>query len=247
MSASTMATQLLMSRNRLLAALPDDERAKLAIDLARVRLVQGEVLFDPDERPNHVYFPLTGMISLVAPMNDGAAVEVATIGPEGAVNLIQGLGTGCVFWRAIVQIPGEALRIERARLQAIRAGSEAMRAVVGRYTEAFLVQILQLVACNALHAVEARLARWLLASRDCVGDDRLPLTQEFLAEMLGVNRTTVTQAARDLQRAKLIAYRRGQVRILDRAGLEHAACECQGRIRRGFDALLPPIVAVTCS
>jgi CRP-like cAMP-binding protein len=225
--------------NRLLAALPEAALADLSAHLTPVTLVQGEALFEPGDTLTHVHFPLRGLVSIVTVMADGTAVETATVGPEGAVGLVQAIGTGKVFWRAIVQLPGEALCIERTRLQAIGAVDEAVREIARRYTEAVLMQVLQLVACNALHGVEARLARWLLTCRNCVCDDRLPLTQGFLAEMLGVSRTTVTQVARNLQRAKLIAYRHGQVRLLDHPGLERCACECHARIRHGFDVLLP--------
>lgn len=234
-----MTDHLAARHNRLLAVLPEDDLARLSPHLTRVPLIQGETLFESGDQLSHVHFPLSGMVSIVAVMDDATPVETATIGHEGAVGLIQALGTGRVFWRAVVQIPGEALRIDRADLQVIHAGNAAVQVVVSRYTEAMMMQVLQLVACNALHSVEARLARWLLTCRDCVGDDRMPLTQEFLAEMLGVNRTTVTQIARNLQRSKLIVYRRGQVRILDRPSLKRAACECRTRIRQGFDILLP--------
>lgn len=225
--------------NRLLAALPDSVLIDLSPHLLRVPLAQGETLFEPGDTIADVHFPLSGMVSIVALMDDGTAVETATIGPEGAVGLVQAMGTGRVFWRAIVQLPGEALRIESSHLRAIGAVNDTVGVIATRYTEALMMQVLQLVACNALHGVEARLARWLLTCRDCAGEDRLPLTQEFLAEMLGVSRTTVTQTARGLKGAKLITYRRGGVRILDKAGLERCACECRTRIQRGFDALLP--------
>lgn len=246
-TAVAMTKYRSLRQNRLLATLLEEDIARLSLHLTPVPLNQGQVLFEPGDRLSQVHFPLNGMVSIVALMDDGRSVETATIGPEGAVGLVQALGTGRVFWRALVQITGEALRVDCTTLQALHASSPALREIVRRYTEAMLMQVLQLVACNAVHAVEARLARWLLTCRDCIRDDRMLLTQEFLAEMLGVNRTTVTQTARSLQRSKLIVYRRGQVRILDRAGLERAACGCQGRIRHGFDALLPPIVAVTCS
>lgn len=226
-------------RNRFLAILNPADLALLAPHLEPVHLSQGTVLFEPDTQLTHVHFPTAGMVSLVALMAGGDAVETASIGPEGAVGLIQALGTGVMHWRVIVQIPGRSLRIGRGPLIAAVAASQSLGEAFARCAQAQMMQVLQLVACNARHTVEARLARWLLTGRDCIEGDVLPLTQEFLALMLGVRRLTVTQAARHLQDAKAIEYRRGKVRILRLPMLEQASCECYALIRERFDQLIP--------
>lgn len=226
-------------RNRVLAALTSADLDRLIPQLEPVSLTQGALLFEPDTRLTHVHFPLNGMVSLVAVMQDGDAVETTAIGPEGAVGLVQALGTGQVYWRGLVQLSGRALRIERRHLQVAALANRSIGAVFASYNQAQMMQVLQLAACNARHPVDARLARWLLTSQDCVEGDVLPLTQEFLAQMLGVRRTTVTQAAKRLQRAGTIAYRRGVVRVLKRSALEQASCECHALIQRRFHDLMP--------
>lgn len=226
-------------RNGLLASLPAADLRLVEPHLSLVPLRTGQRLFEPDERIDSVTFPLSGMVSIMTVMTDGTEVETAAIGCEGAVGLVQGLGSRHVFWRALVQMDGQALRMDAVRFQQLARDSEALRVMAGRYTEALLMQVLQLVACNALHPVEARFCRWLLMCRDRAASDVLPLTQEFLAVMLGVNRTTITQVAKGLQTAGIIEYRRGMLRLMDRPGLERKACECHGLIRRRFQTLLP--------
>ncbi|HEY8565200.1 MAG TPA: Crp/Fnr family transcriptional regulator [Beijerinckiaceae bacterium] len=226
-------------RNVLLASLPAADLRLLEPHLSHVPLRTGQRLFEPDEVIDGVIFPLSGMVSIMTVMNDGTEVETAAIGCEGAVGLVQGLGSRHVFWRALVQMEGQGLRIDAARFQQLARDSEAIRVMAGRYTEALLMQVLQLVACNALHPVEARFCRWLLMCRDRAASDVLPLTQEFLAEMLGVNRTTITQVAKGLQKAGVIEYRRGTIRLIDRPGLENTACECHALISHRFRTLLP--------
>lgn len=187
----------------------------------------------------HVYFPQSGVVSLVALMRDGSSVEAATIGREGAVGLLTAAGARHASTRGVVQIPGRARRIEIARFRAVLEKSAALRDLLDRYTEAFLAQVLQTVACNALHSVEQRFCRWLLTCRDRTGADVVPLTQEAVAEMLGVQRTTVTAAARALQDAGLIRYRRGLIECVDLAGLHATSCECYDVVRGRFVQMLP--------
>lgn len=226
--------------NRLIAALDDRTRALVAPDLEPVPLARGAVLFHPGDDVAQVHFPLgSAVISLLAVLADGRAAEVATIGREGAVGGIVSGGHKPAFCRAVVQIAGQALRLPAARLQAAKDGAPAMRDLFARYADCLLAQVQQSVVCNAAHALEARLCRWLLATLDRVGGPDIPLTQDALAEMLGSQRSTVTPVAGELRRRGLIAYRRGEVRVLDRAGLEAASCECHAAVRRHFDSLLP--------
>lgn len=225
--------------NSLLQALPPEDLALIEPHLAPAALMRGDVLFEALDQMEHVYFPQSGVISLVALMRDGASVEAATIGREGAVGLLTAVGARQASTRGVVQIPGRARRIEVARFRAALDKSAALRDLLDRYTEALLAQVLQTVACNALHSVEQRFCRWLLTCRDRTGTDVVPLTQEAVAEMLGVQRTTVTAAARALQDHGLIRYRRGLIECVDVPGLHATSCECYDVVRSRFEQLLP--------
>lgn len=225
--------------NRLLVALPPDELDRLRPHLMPCALLRGDVLFEPDAPPEHIYFPQSGVIALVAVMRNGDAVESTTIGREGLVGCAAAAGLPGTFARGIVQIPGRARRIEITRFRTILADCPVLRDLIERYREALLAQVMQAVACNALHSVEQRFCRWLLTCRDRTGGSVVPLTQEAMAEMLGVQRTTVTAAARSLQSQGLIRYRRGLIECVDIAGLEAASCECYGVVRERFEELLP--------
>ena len=225
--------------NRLLAALPADEYERLSADATAVPLPVGKILHRPGEPPDLVYFPSSGVCSFTTRMRDGRIVEVGTIGREGFVGLSAHLGEPLQNVETIVQVPGEdalAVRLDMFRAELERGGT--LRTLVARYAQAFLALMMQSVACNALHDVPQRAARWLLMTADRTGD-RFQLTHEYLAAMLGVRRPTVTLIARDLQAAGLIAYRRREIVITDRAGLEKAACECYGVVKAQFDRLLP--------
>jgi CRP-like cAMP-binding protein len=227
-------------RSRLLAALAPDDRAALEPHLEAVALAVGQVLAEPGEPLAHVYFPETAIFSVIHRMADGAAVEVGTVGNEGLVGLAALLEAEASESQTLAQIPGTAVRLPAAVLVEAVAARPALRRLLHRYTQAYLTQVAQGAACNRLHGIEARCARWLLMTHDRVGGaDVFPLTQEFLAIMLGVRRSGVTLAAGALQDAGLIRYRRGGIRVLDRAGLEAAACECYGAVRRQYDRLLP--------
>jgi CRP-like cAMP-binding protein len=235
-----LARQLEHGRfNRFLATLPPHDFSLLAPHLHRIPLERGVMLHDVGEDIEHVYFPHTGMVSLVAVMQSGATVETATIGRAGVIGGSAGLGARSTIARAIVQLPGTAAWISASQFHAAAAQSPATRDLIVRYNDVLLAQVQQSVACNALHGLEARLCRWLLQTHDCIDGNVIPLTQEFLGQMLGVRRTTVTIAARLLQSAGLIRYRRGHIQILDRAALEDISCECYGMIRQNADKIFP--------
>jgi CRP-like cAMP-binding protein len=225
--------------NRLLAALDPDDFAQLASFLDAVELPRGKVLYETGENIQHAYFPHDSMVSLVTVMQNGETVETAVFGREGVLGFSSALVTRQSFGRYIVQLPGTASRIPLVRLRDAFDTSPAVRAVLLRFTEALLAQTFQTVACNAVHSVEARCCRWILSTRDRMSSDTLPLTHEFLAEMLGVQRSTVSLVTRTFQTAGLITQGRGVITITDRAGLEDVACECYGTIRRSFERLLP--------
>src|SRR5499425_749885 len=225
--------------NRFLSTLPPHEFSLLAPHLRTVTLERSVMLQDVGEEIEHVYFPHTGMVSLVAVMQSGATVETATIGRWGVIGASAGLGARWAVSRAIVQLPGAAAWLSAAQFHAAANECQAIRDLVVRYNDLLLAQVQQSVACNALHALEARLCRWLLQTHDCVDGDAIPLTQEFLGQMLGVRRTTVTIAARLLQSAGLIRYRRGLIHIVDRAALDEIACECYAVVRHNLDKVFP--------
>ncbi len=234
-----MTGPLAILKNRLLSALPSEDRALLAPHLSTVDLDKGRLLYEPGDLIDQVYFPNDCVISLMTLMESGAAIESATIGREGALGLMVAVAPRQSLSRAIVQAPGSALRIAAAPLHDAWKRSAALRDLVDRHNEALFGHAIQSVACNALHAVEARFCRWLLGCHDRIDSNTVNLTQEFLADMLGVQRTTVTAVAGSLQSKGLIRYRRGVVDILDRDGLEAMACECYGAVRRGYERLLP--------
>lgn len=222
--------------NRLLDALPAEELERLRPHLETVSLGLKEVLAEPDEPIEHVYFPINGAFSMIATMEDGQGVEVGTIGNEGMLGLAVFLGRETMPLRAISQVPGEAVRMRSDVLRELRPG-DRLHELLRLYTEAMFVFAAQSSACNRLHSVEQRASRWLLHTQDRVGRDEYPLTQEFLAQMLGVRRASVSEVAGGLQRAGLISYGRGRIRVLDRPGLETRSCECYGIIRAEFDRL----------
>jgi CRP-like cAMP-binding protein len=222
--------------NRLLALLGPDRARSLPLERCPLQLKQ--VLYEAHAPIAHVYFPLAGIISFVVTMTDGAVAEVATVGREGIVGTPVFLGAESASSKAFVQVPGEALRMPAESFRAALEENALLRRIVGRYTQALIAQISQGTACNRLHSVEERLCRWLLMTHDRVAGDEIPLTQEFLAEMLAVRRPTVTVIAGMLQRAGMIEYARGRIRIVQREALEQASCECYVAVRREFDRLL---------
>jgi len=223
--------------NRLLAALPADERNRLAPHLEPFPLHLKNTLHEVDEPIDYVYFPNTGVISLVSVMADGAIVEVATIGNEGMAGLPVFLGSASMSARAFPQIEGHAMRMRAEVFRECVDASSPLTGLLHRYTQALFNQIAQGAACNRAHPLEERCARWMLMTHDRVDGDEFLLTHEFLSQMLGTRRPSVTLAAGLLQKAGYIQYSRARVRILDREGLEAAACECYRVIRRGYDLL----------
>ena len=226
-------------QNRLLEALPAADLALIAPHLVSVDIERGRLLYDPGDRIDTVYFPIDGVISLMTLMENGAAIESATIGREGALGLMAAVAPRQSLSRAIVQTPTRALRMGAAQLHDAWEKSPPLRDLIDRHNEALFGHAIQSVACNALHSVEARFCRWLLTCHDRISTDTVALTQEFLADMLGVQRTTVTAIARSLQEKGAIRYRRGIVDIMDRGILEQATCECYGVIHKTYERLLP--------
>ncbi len=212
--------------NSILASVPAGERQRFRKLCSHVVLESGTVLQDPGGVIRSVYFPLSGMISIVAPLSDGAAVEVGVIGPEGVLGFEMLLGATIAANLAVVQQDGNGLRMDAKVFRKELERLPALKDATGQGALLFFDQVSQTVACNGRHSVEQRCARWLLMTRDRVGADSFSLTQEFLAQMLGVRRAGVSAAAGSLRRAGLITYRRGKVVVLDRRGLAAASCEC---------------------
>jgi CRP-like cAMP-binding protein len=225
--------------NRLLASLSADDQALITPYLTQVELERGRLLYDPGDPIDTIYFPQDGVISLMTLMDNGAAIESATIGREGALGLMAAVAPRQSLSRAIVQTPCRGAKISAVQMHEAWEKSPRIRDLVDRHNEALFGHAIQSVACNALHSVEARFCRWLLTCHDRISSDTVALTQEFLADMLGVQRTTVTAVARTLQEKGVIRYRRGVVDIINRPGLEAIACECYGVIRRNYERLLP--------
>jgi CRP-like cAMP-binding protein len=217
--------------NRLLGALPDEALALLEPDLRQLTLPQGVVCYGAGDPIDQVYFPLTGMISQLITTGDGDMVETSSTGREGAVGLQCGLGPRLSFTRVTVQIPGKFSAISAARFEHAASRSPALHDLITRYTETLWAEAQQNAACNAIHDGASRLCRWLLQCADRTGSEQLLLTQEFLAEMLGVRRTTVTLLAQELQKRGIVRYSRGRITILDRPALESHACECYATVK----------------
>ena len=222
-------------QNQLLAALERADYALLSPLLRTAYFERGTILQEQGAPVTRVYFPLNGMVSLVSVMENGHIVETAVVGREGTVGAFIGLGRSNAFARAMVQIPATVAVISASDFQSAVSQSERVRDLILRYKEALLGQVQQTAACNALHSLEARLARWLLQALDRTDEADLPLTQDSIAQMLGVRRTTVTVVAGRLQDCGLIRCGRGHIVVLDRAGLEDAACECYRAIRQRID------------
>src|SRR6202045_1009238 len=226
-------------RNRLLVALPSRNLKRLMPELECIRCDRGQVLMDADGSLDHVFFPDSGVVAVVAVYAGGSIIEMATIGREGctAVQAVFGAKTSSV--RLLVQIPGGAVKMSRAAFMRAMGSMPSFRSLMYVYVQACLEQVLVSVACNGAHSLKQRLARWLLMMRDRGDDDTLQITQDLLAEMLGVQRPTITNGARELEHAGLIARGRRQVTILDRQGLMGASCECYQLVRARVTFHLP--------
>ena len=217
--------------------LPQDDLDALTPELETVALETRQIVAQPREPVDRVYFPQSGVISLLTVAEEGGSVEVTTIGNEGMVGVATFLGATLSTTQAITQVAGTSLAMDTDRFLAVARESTALQQTLLRYAASLLAELSQNAACNRLHTNEERLARWLLLSHDRVGSDEFPMTQEFLGQMLGVRRATVTIAAGVLQQAGFIRYRWGKITIADRAGLEGAACECY-RVTRAEDERL---------
>jgi CRP-like cAMP-binding protein len=224
--------------NNVLASLPSKDFELLRPHLKPFELVHEELLFDTGETVNSIYFPHSGVISLVVGLADGQMIEAAMVGRDSLVSASSALDGRVSLNRGIVQVAGKATILDVETLRAVAAQSAAFRSILIRHEQALFAQAQQSAACNASHSVEARLARWLLRTRDLTGSDKLDLTQEFLAQMLGVRRTSVSLVAHTLQNAGYIRYRRGRVQITDLPGLQETACECYATVKAQSDRLL---------
>lgn len=225
--------------NHLLSAIPDAEWKRFAPHLTPVDLALGDVIYESSTEQPYVYFPTTAIVSLLYVMEDGASAEIAIVGNEGLVGIALFMGGETTPSRAIVQSAGQAYRMqaEFVRNEFFLAGP--VQQLFLRYTQALLTQMAQTAACNRHHSVDQQLCRWLLMSLDRLSSSEVSMTQELIANMLGVRREGVTDAAGKLQRAGVIEYRRGRIRVLDRPELERLSCECYGVVRKEFERLLP--------
>ena len=230
-------------QNHLFSVLPEDDYARLLQHLELVPLALGQALYEPGIPMRHVYFPTTAIVSLLYVMEDGASAEIAVVGNEGIVGVSLFMGGETTSSRAVVQSAGHAYRLKGQLLkdEFYRAG--AMQRLLLRYTQALLTQMAQTAVCNRHHSLDQQLCRWLLLSLDRLTSNQLVMTQELIANMLGVRREGVTEAAGNLQRAGLIDYNRGHITVLDRDGLEQRACECYAVVRKEFERLLPELPA----
>src|ERR1700719_925598 len=229
--------------NRLLLALPPSDFQQLMPALKQIRCEREQVLMDADSSLDHVFFPDIGVVSAVAVYADGSIIEMATIGREGCTAVQAVLGAESSSIRLLVQLPGGAAKMSRPAFTRAMESMPSFRSLMYAYVQAFLEQVLVSVACNGSHSLKQRLARWLLMMRDRGDDDTLQITQNLLAEMLGVQRPTISNAARELERAGLIARGRRQVTILDRQGLVGASCECYQMVQAHVAFHLPKTYA----
>ncbi|MDB5611997.1 MAG: Crp/Fnr family transcriptional regulator [Bradyrhizobium sp.] len=228
------------SLNHLLQALPPAEFEALRPQLQSVELARETVLVEAGAPLTHVYLPHSGIISMMVRLSEGQTVEVAMIGRDSIVGASAALGDGVSLTEAVVLLPGSASILDVASFRAAADRSGALRTLLARHEQALFAQALQSAACNASHTVEARLSRWLLRARDLVDSEALPLTQEFLAQMIGVQRNAVSIVAHALQREGILRYSRGNIEITDLEGLRETSCECYRAVKAQQDRLLKP-------
>jgi CRP-like cAMP-binding protein len=233
-----MPSRRSLKRNDLLAALPATERARLAPLLEAVSLPLGAVIYESGGAQGHVYFPTSGIVSLLYVMSDGVAAEIAVVGREGMVGIALFMGGETTPSRAVVQSEGSGYRLEAEALKTEFARGAALQRLLLRYTQALITQMTQTAVCNRHHVLEQQLCRWLLLSLDRLPSNELVMTQQLIANMLGVRREGVTEAAGRLQADGLIDYSRGRIQVLDRGRLEERVCECYGVVRREYHRLL---------
>jgi len=226
------------SENRLLAEIPDDDYERLLPSLQQVEFSLGEVVYEFGGKLDYVYFPTTAIVSLLYTMENGASAEMGLTGNDGVVGIALFMGGGTMPNRAVVQSAGGALKMKAKVMQDEFARGGRFQQLLLRYTQALITQISQTAVCNRLHSVEQQLCRWLLLSHDRLNTNELVMTQELIADMLGVRREGVTVAAGRLQDAGAISYVRGRIQILDRQKLEETVCECYRVVKGEFDRLL---------
>jgi CRP-like cAMP-binding protein len=232
----------MLQSNAILSSLSASDAAALRPHLKATHLQQKTVLYEAGDTINMVYFPIGAVVSLVVTFASGEMTEAAMVGRDGAIGISSALDGKLAMSRAIVQLGGDAMVCDQAAFRGAALQSESLIAKVMRHEQTLFAQAQQSTACMAHHEVDARLCRWLLRARDLSGSDRLPFTQEFLAEMLGVQRTSVTTVARTLQEAGMVRYTRGKIEIIDVDGLREGACECYETVREQYEQLLgaPP-------
>ncbi|AWV05489.1 Crp/Fnr family transcriptional regulator (plasmid) [Burkholderia sp. JP2-270] len=234
-----MENKLRPEENHLLGAFPQAELARFARHLVRVELPLGRVVCESGNHLNHVYFPTTSIVSLLYLTQDGASTEIAVVGNDGLIGIPIFMGGETTPGRCVVQNAGQAYRLEARILKDEFDRAGAIQQLLLRYTQALIAQIAQTAVCNRHHSIDQQLCRWLLHSIDRLPSNQLKMTQDLIANMLGVRRASVTQAAKKLQDAGLVRYSYGHIEVLDRPGLETRACECYGVVKREFDRLLP--------
>jgi CRP-like cAMP-binding protein len=232
------------NENHLLAVLPEAEWARLSPHLMLVDMPLGQVVYESGDRLDHVYFPTTSIVSLLYVMEDGASAEIAIVGNEGLIGIALFMGGETTPSRAVVQSAGRAFRLDARLLKEEFHRAGPMQRLLLRYTQALITQMAQTAVCNRHHSIDQQLCRWLLLSLDRLGSNELRMTQELIANMLGVRRPGVTEAAMKLQDAGLIRYSYGHIAVLDRPGLEKRVCECYAVVKREFDRLLPDLKAL---
>ena len=238
-----MAAALDPRKNHLLAALPDAEWQRWKPQLELVEMPLGQVLYESGTTLSHVYFPITAIVSLLYVMEDGASAEIAVVGNEGIVGIALFMGGESTSSRAVVQSAGQGLRL-KARVIKDEFNRAPVLHLLLRYTQALITQMAQTAVCNRHHSLDQQLCRWLLLSLDRLHGSDLVMTQELIANMLGVRREGVTEAALKLQKAGLIRYARGRISVLDRVGLETRSCECYAVVKKEYDRLLPETLAI---
>lgn len=231
-------------RNHLLAALPENEWLRWMPLLERVDLALGQVLYESGVTMSHVYFPTNAIVSLLYVTESGASAEIAVVGREGVVGIALFMGGGSTPSRAVVQSAGQGWRLRGVAMQEAFNRSHPVMHLMLRYTQALITQMSQTAVCNRHHSLDQQLCRWLLLSLDRLEGDELLMTQELIANMLGVRREGVTEAALSLQRDGLIRYARGRIKVLDRPGLENRTCECYAVVKKEYDRLLPAQIAL---
>ena len=230
--------------NQLLVSLPDAEWLRWKPQLERVKLELGQVLYEAGGLQSHVYFPTSAIVSLLYVLENGASAEIAVVGREGLVGVSLFMGGQSTTTRAVVQSAGEGYRLRASGMQTEFNRAGPVLHLLLRYTQALITQMSQTAVCNRHHSLDQQLCRWLLLSLDRLDGNDLVMTQELISNMLGVRREGVTEAALSLQRAGLIDYARGRIKVLDRAGLEQRSCECYAVVKAEYDRLLPATLAI---